>query len=191
MKACLLRRKDLNVTDTVSERWKPIPGYVGLYSVSNLGRVRSHDRECGARNGGLAIRKGRVLVACVKDGRYHAVTLTKPGAREQIAIHSLVLRAFRGPQPLDKPHTRHRDGNKANNRLTNVCYGTAQDNADDRQKHGTVLRGEANANAKLNAQKVRYIRSCALPITVLGALYGVYPATIHAARVRKTWKHVT
>ena len=33
------------------EIWKPIKGYEGLYEVSNLGRVRSLDREIIYKNG--------------------------------------------------------------------------------------------------------------------------------------------
>lgn len=53
-------------SDEVNEVWFRVPGYEGLYDVSNLGRVRSHPhkRRILARDGktwGLAQWPGRIL----------------------------------------------------------------------------------------------------------------------------------
>ena len=68
--------------------------------------------------------------------------------RAQIHVHVLVLAAFVGPRP-EGMVTRHLDGNPANNRLANVCYGTNAENAQDRIRHGTHRRGEDAPTAKL------------------------------------------
>lgn len=39
--------KCLNINDLSDEIWKDIPGYEGLYQVSNLGRVKSLSKRCG------------------------------------------------------------------------------------------------------------------------------------------------
>ena len=43
----------------MEEIWKDVPNYEGLYQVSNLGRVKSLDREFLDKKGKLFRRKGR------------------------------------------------------------------------------------------------------------------------------------
>jgi hypothetical protein len=52
-------------------------------------------------------------------------------------VHHLVLRAFVGERPvtIERGEIRHLDGNKTNNVLANLCYGTIKENADDRKRH--------------------------------------------------------
>lgn len=47
----------LNPVDGGCEVWKAIPGYEGLYEVSDLGRVRSLDRIAMLHHGGEYRRK--------------------------------------------------------------------------------------------------------------------------------------
>jgi hypothetical protein len=51
--------------------------------------------------------------------------------------------AFVGPRPAPDIEVLHGDGNGSNNRLSNLRYGTVQENAEDRELHGTVCRGDA------------------------------------------------
>ena len=44
-----------------SEIWKDIPGFEGLYQVSNKGRVRSYDRYTRIKCGSKRLLKGRVM----------------------------------------------------------------------------------------------------------------------------------
>ncbi len=55
------------------ESWKDIEGFEGLYQVSNMGRVRSLDREDaqGSR------RKGRVLADKHNNRGYHTIDLCR------------------------------------------------------------------------------------------------------------------
>ena len=99
------------------EKWADIPGYAGLYEVSDMGRVRSIDRYA---NGW---RKGRVLSQSTKTKGYLQVTLCKAdGARSSCAVHRLVAAAFIGPCPPNEL-VRHLDGVPSNNRLRNLAYG--------------------------------------------------------------------
>lgn len=106
------------------ELWLPIPGYEGLYAVSNKGRVKSLARKTCTGNRGVPeiIRKPNVM----KD--YHCIALNKDGKKKVFRIHRLVLEAFGKPQPAENYEVNHIDGNKANNCLENLEWCTPQEN---------------------------------------------------------------
>lgn len=162
------------VEEPMSEVWKDIPGYEGRYQVSDAGRVRS-------------LKTGRGLVLATVSGGYAAVSLGKNASR---TVHRLVALAFLGPAPEDKPLVLHRDGDRKNNLLSNLRYGSHYDNISDARRHGTLVRGERQGAAKLTADIVRHIRSSDASGAALGRLYGVTTAAICAVRKRKNWKHV-
>lgn len=102
-------------------KWKSLAGWP--YEVSNGGDVR---------------RNGRVLKP-IKVGRkncgdYFAVVLSKDGMQKTAKVHRLVWTAFKGEIP-DKALVLHNDGNRFNNKLSNLRLGTHKDNAADMRKH--------------------------------------------------------
>lgn len=120
----------------MTEEWRPVIGWEGLYEVSDLGRVRSLPRRViGGGYGGEAIRGGRMLNPIVDTGDYRFVALSNGGKRK-LSVHSLVAAAFIGPRPTPKHEVRHLDGDPSNNTLANLAYGTGAENWDDRRRHG-------------------------------------------------------
>lgn len=79
------------------------------------------------------------------------------GFRNHRYVHRLVLEAFVGPCP-DGLECRHLDGNKANNRASNLCWGTRRENCDDKMKHRVMPSGEKHWNNVLTRPIVRAIR---------------------------------
>ena len=69
-------------------------------------------------------------------------------------VHQLVASVFVGPRPSPQHEVRHLDGNPENNLPGNLKWGTAQDNADDRESHGHTARGERQGHAKLTKKLV-------------------------------------
>ncbi|MEW1706979.1 NUMOD4 motif-containing HNH endonuclease [Microbacterium sp. NPDC089190] len=119
-----------------TERWLPVPGWDGLYEVSDEGRVRSLARVVMRRNG-VALRvRSRDLVASPEPNGHLQVSLKSPGVRSQRRIHQLVLEAFVGPRPPGH-ETCHNDGDPSNNRLENLRWDTQSENTRDRVVHGT------------------------------------------------------
>jgi HNH endonuclease/NUMOD4 motif-containing protein len=124
-----------NATPT-PERWLPAPDWEGWYEVSDLGRVRSvpHDTEMGLR-GGHVLKPGSY-----KSGhKYVTFTRVTDAGKERatLQVHRLVMRAFADHPCPEGMQVRHLDGNPENNRLTNLAYGTAAENARDRDEvHG-------------------------------------------------------
>ena len=127
-----------------NEVWKPVVGFEGHYEVSDHGRVRSVDRVVtyGNRWGGGRPRfaPGRMLNLAKGNSHGHlAVRLSAPGRESRpYLVHRLVLEAFVGPAPEDKPLGLHWDDDPANNCLGNLRWGSRSDNMHDRVRNGGV-----------------------------------------------------
>ena len=100
------------------EVWKSIMGYEGLYEVSNLGRVRSLDREI-VRYNGTHIKRGKMKAICNISNGYKGVNLCKDGKQKTHKVHRLVAQAFL-PNPNNLPQVNHKDEDKTNNRVDNL-----------------------------------------------------------------------
>jgi hypothetical protein len=167
-------------------KYKNVPNFPG-YCVGDDGSVWSRR----SRNGKGPLKKTwHRITPCVVSGGYHTVTLY-PG-QCQILIHRLVLETFVGDSP--GMQTCHANGNRTDNRLSNLRWGTALDNAADKDRHGNTCRGTKNGNAILDQSKVVAIRNehavGGITLKKLGAKHGV---TLHAIwRIvhRKNWRHV-
>lgn len=74
------------------EIWKDIPGYEGIYQVSNLGNVKSLNRFI-TRAGNSVFRNGNTLKPTFTHG-YLKVILSKDSNKKSIKVHQLVAMAF-------------------------------------------------------------------------------------------------
>ncbi|MGP5930306.1 NUMOD4 motif-containing HNH endonuclease [Corynebacterium glyciniphilum] len=119
----------------LDEIWKPIPGYEGYYEVSDQGRVRSIERVIVRDNGMRQTVRSRVLRPALNRRGYEGVHLYRRGIGEGFSVHRLVLLAFVGPCP-EGMEVRHLNGAPADNRLTNLRYGTSLENKLDIIRHG-------------------------------------------------------
>lgn len=154
----------------VQEIWKAIPGYVGAYDVSSLGRVKSRKTTRNTFD-------GRVLRAAAgKSCRYPAVTLSLNGTTRRFTVHSLVALAFLGACPKGK-EINHIDGNKANPALDNLEHITHKANAVHAAGLGLYPAGEQRPDFKLTHKAVTRIRKRyaegGVTLKSLGAEYGV------------------
>lgn len=131
----------------IGEIWKPIRGYVGLYEVSNFGRVRSVNRIIVRSDGKIKRFRGMLLKFSKINSGYLTVTLSKDGKEKQYLIHRLVAETFI-PNPKHLSQVNHKDENKLNNRLSNLewCteryntnYGTAMERSANKRGHAVVL----------------------------------------------------
>lgn len=169
--------------------WRTVPGW-DRYEVSDCGLVRSRDMVVGARAGAKATRKGRILTPAKASNGYWVVTVTDGVDRRQEAVHRLVAMAFHGPAPYKNAQVLHGDGDKNNNSVDNIRWGTAADNHLDTERHGRRLKGERHPHAKLNEAAVRCIRSANVDATKLAEKFGVTREHIWAVRKNRVWSHV-
>lgn len=139
----------------MSEAWLPIPGYEGMYTVSDHGRVYSVRRVIDCAPWGRAGNTtrtvgGRMLKAGRMTAGHMSVALGKGNSR---CVHALVLLAFVGPPPAGKEAC-HRDGDPSRNHLGNLYYGSRGRNTKDDKWRGAMRKGwvasvEAASQVKL------------------------------------------
>lgn len=105
----------------IKEEWRPVVGWAE-YEVPNYGNVR---------------REGKMLAQANHPRSYLQVALCSGGEPKTRPVHVIVLRAFRGV-PDEALETRHRNGNRADNRLANLSWGSKTENMQDAARHGTA-----------------------------------------------------
>lgn len=160
--------------------YRDVPGFE-MYRVGNNGTVWRGERRLKERYD--------------KDG-YVAVALSRNGVVTYRRAHILVLAAFVG-QALPGHVVRHLDGNPANNCLTNLRYGTRQENEADKKKHGTYRAGDKHPWSKLTSSDVLLIRKMRMRhrrthglLRFLSRWFNVVPGTIGAILAGKSWAEV-
>lgn len=177
--------------------WRDVPGYEGLYRVSDRGVIFSVARTVVQVNrwGREAPRviPARFLAQTPDKGRHSygrlTVKLSKGGKAKTYLVHRLVAAAFLGPCP-EGMQVAHGDGDPTNNHLSNLRYATPAENTGDKVLHGTVLRGSCVGNAKLNEAKVRKIKRAVGTVYDVASEFGISIAQVSRIRNGKRWGHV-
>jgi len=136
----------------MEEIWKDIPGYEGKYQASNMGRVKSMDRYIVRPHPKSKVPteyhiRERILKLTVGAHGYFVVGLGKENIQK---VHVIVADTFLGRRPSGKV-IRHLDGNRQNNSIANLCYGTQSENQMDRYSYGGKM-------GKLSPSDVKEIR---------------------------------
>jgi ribosomal protein S16 len=107
---------------------KDIVGYEGLYRINKDGEVIS---LIGRYKNVKTLKQG------VDRGGYRIVTLCKDGIHKTKTVHRLVTDAFYGKSSLQ---VNHKDGNKSNNKLSNLELVSAKDNMNHAVKNGLLVK---------------------------------------------------
>lgn len=128
---------------------KPIPGYEGLYSITEDGRIWSYYRN--------KWKKPQLD----KDG-YLTISLYKNRKRKGYLFHRLVAQTYI-PNPENKPEVNHKNGIKDDNRVEDLEWVTRKENSIHAYETGLtpvpyVGVGEEHWNSKLTWKQVREIR---------------------------------
>ena len=163
---------------------------------SNFGNVRSLVKSC--RGGTVTRDNPRLLKQRLDDDGYPVVSIRRVGRKHSsvFRVHGLVLSAFVGPRP-DGMECRHLDGNRQNNLLRNLRWGTRLENKKDSIRHGTAVVppqiGECHSNLKLSEEKVKTIRRRRLDgekLQPIADSFGVSVGLISMICNRRIWTHV-
>lgn len=106
---------------------KPIPGWEGLYEVTECGFVISLQRPVRSKATGYRQTTLRVLKE-TKSKKYPRVSLCRKGKMKNSVVHRLVALAW-VENPENKPFVNHKDGNTKNSHATNLEWVTGKENA--------------------------------------------------------------
>ncbi|GIN13174.1 HNH endonuclease [Shouchella clausii] len=112
------------------EEWRDVPGYEGIYEVSNTGKVRTHkNKTTHSVKHGTRKWKQRELKQKVSKDDCRRVSLWKNKKDKTWLVHRLVAMAFLD-KPEGKDYINHIDGNRANNCVENLewCDHTENNN---------------------------------------------------------------
>lgn len=113
------------------EIWKPIIGYIGVYEVSNFGRIKSINRP------------NEILLKTHLHQGYEKVTLCKETNRFSASVHRIVSEAFI-PNPENKSEVNHINGIRNDNRVENLEWCSHKENIIHSYK---ILKRKSNGGA--------------------------------------------
>jgi hypothetical protein len=170
--------------NNITEIWKDIKGYEGLYQVSNYGRIKS-----------LKFGKEKILKTIKHKNKYIYINLYKNYKTKAFEVHRLVLEAFIGlcPQGMDGCHN---DNDTENNFIGNLRWDTFKNNMKDKIKHNTnnVAFGSNHGNSKLKDNKIKEMRKLydegKLILQEIANKYNIALSTTWRIINHKTWKHI-
>lgn len=171
--------------------WASLPDWL-MYRVSDGGVVQSRWQRGGGTHRNPA-GTWRDVTGDITSG-YRRVIFYAGKRRQRWLVHRLVLMAFCGRCPHGMEAC-HKNGNRLDNRLSNLYWGTPQQNWEDRRKHGRVnsTKGSRNIHAVLVEDDVREIRQRVASGAVQAHVareFKVSKATVSMICSRQTWRHV-
>jgi NUMOD4 motif/HNH endonuclease len=120
----------------LTEFWKDVEGYEGLYQASSAGRVRN------AR--GLILRLKQPSKTC----RYASVCFQRGGVRTWFLVHRLVASAFVFCVDASKTQVNHLNGDISDNSAVNLEWCTPLENA----RHSRYVLGNKRKGNHVRAE---------------------------------------
>jgi hypothetical protein len=166
--------------------YRDVPGFPGY-------RVGDDESVWSAKITGAQGRLGEWFPLSInidKDG-YPYTTLHR-GRPKRFHVHTLLLLAFVGPCP-ENMECRHLNGIAHDNRLSNICWGTPEENLEDKRRHGTVTAGSRNPKAKITEADIPEVRrrlAAGETQASIGRDLGITQSAVSDIKLRRRWGHV-
>ncbi len=137
-------------------------------------------------------RNGKEKKFTVSAIGYEVTSFSTNNKTKTYYKHRLMLHAFVGECPKDC-EALHINGNRLDNRLENLRWGTRKENVADAIKHGTATIGSKNGAAKLTDEMISNIRKSKLinnSVKALSNKFQVSATTIRRVLNGFTYKGV-
>lgn len=170
--------------------YREVPDFPG-YLVSSDGEVWTLWKSKGP---GLYLgtTRKRLVGGINSRGYRHVILCDGHKNRKMWRVSRLILTVFSGPCPTGHVCA-HNDGDRTNNRLSNLRWTTQRDNNEDKRKHGTWQAGEKHGRASLTDAQVIELRRRHQNGECLKALAGEYNqkyANAYLIVNKVTWRHI-
>jgi hypothetical protein len=171
----------------VNESWRIIDAFPD-YAVSSLGRVKRLTAKQGTWPG--KILKARMNGK--RSGNYYFVSLPdRDSDYHGKAVARLVALAFIS-NPDNKPEVNHKNGDKANNTVSNLEWATHKENGEHAGRTGLMPRGSLAGKAKLTEKDIpiiKRLRAKGKTLQSIGDKFGVGHVCIRDILTGRTWRH--
>ena len=143
---------------TVPESFEEIEQFPG-YRVSNYGRLQSKWRVGRPGDTDRFVDWHDVWMGQHKrTGHHYRVCRNRDGKLKSLRVARMELWAFKGLPPTPDHECRHLDGNPTNDFIDNLAWGTAQENSDDKFRHGNAIIGPKNHKTEFDDLDVLWMR---------------------------------
>ena len=170
--------------------YKDIPGFPG-YRIGNDGSVWS----CRPKNGQGPFVSWRRIKPQMNKGYLRVAFKNDRGGNTWKIVHRLLLEIFIGHPPRPEMNQAcHIDGNRLNNSLDNLRWGSIHDNQADKVRHGRVSRGATHGMSKLtdaDATRILILVAGGRTKKSVADEYGISRVTVGDIVSRRTWRHLT
>lgn len=168
------------------EIFEDLTGYEESYQISDQGRIFTKRRLDGNR-----IIYGKELRPSITKDGYLKISLYKDSIEKRFYLHRLVAQQFI-PNPDNLPQVNHIDGNKFNNKVTNLEWCTKEENQSHAVLHSLMQRGSNRPSAKLTEEQVLEIYKLkgVMSGKEIGEHYGVSKNTINLILRGKKWSYL-
>lgn len=181
-----------------NEIWKPVAGYDGLYEIINTGRVKYPCKKIKRYWRGrhqTFRRKEKITVGHVNRKGYLEIKLQKGAIKKPCRVHRLVAQAFI-PNPNNLPQINHKDGDKKNNKATNLEWCDNSHNIKHAYENRLMdRRGEKQNTCKIKESDVLEIRDFYSKnptafLRVYAEKLNITRNTVSNIIKRNIWKHI-
>lgn len=169
----------------MTEIWKDIKGYEGLYQISNLGNIKSFKRY----------KEGKLLNPKFdKDGYREIGIRDTNGIRTFKRVHRLVAESFIN-NPNNYKFINHKDNNPNNNTVDNIEWCSIEYNNKYRFSNGNAShKGEKNPMSSLTNEDVIRIAAMGSQNThseyVIAKLFNTTRSIVNKIRLKVRWQHI-
>jgi hypothetical protein len=177
-------------------RFATIDRFEGYGFDSDGGVWSSWQQVCKGHGGGTYSALGdywrRIKPVVHRNGYQRIILANRSGPRKLHLVHRLILESFVGPCPVGM-ECRHLDGDRGNNKLDNLAWGSRVENESDKLDHGTRRCGERMHTSKLTESQVIQIREARVRGEILSEIarrFGIDQSNVSMICRRKTWRHL-